>query len=251
MVKNGGVTMDEETKWERIKKRIKMFFKFFSGYVKVEMNPRTERENQLIRRRIFWIIFLIIVASLATYGIVVLIYGIQRIPDSELSCYEKYLTIISLLGVILTAIVTIFTTFFIVHQSKRIDYHKERLSVMPFLEISIDISLADHDTLDVLRKCNELKINCANKGNGLALHVSEDSDSYDTFEENITVGSSTELDVYYDSFPERITLRFMDIFENVYLQKFDVRYNDDFSKAYVTCFPPYLIKRTSRFRYVQ
>lgn len=243
--------MDRTERRKRVWKRIKTFFGFFSGYIKIEMNPRTEREKQLIRRRIFWIVFLVIVFSLITYGIFMLINGIKNFPESELSYYEKYLTMISFLSVILAAIVTITTTFFIVHQNKRIDYHKERLSVMPFLEISLEISqLGINETNIKPRK--RVQLFAANKGNGLAINVLEkDSDFGCSIPKNITVNSCAELEEYDNYFPEEVTLQFKDIFENEYEQTFQVLYLSENSTSNIYSSPPELVKRTSRFRYIQ
>ena len=104
--------MKRESRLRLIWIRIIEYLNFFSGYRKIEMVPRTNREKQIIRRRIIDAIIIILFIFFLIICVVNLFNSLVEIPESEISYYEKLLTGIALFSALLAVLIPIFTTYF-------------------------------------------------------------------------------------------------------------------------------------------
>ncbi len=231
--------------------RVKQLFQFTSGYRKVEMIPRTEREKQIVRKTVFWILFCIIIIGLLGYFF--------------------YSFFINNIEIMLTAIVTIATTYFIVHQSKKVDYHKERLEQLPVIDLAVYNNkqyLSDlGENIEYIYEGHEYNslLEITNIGKGIAFNVQSygltndiEYTGYDNWDctrlrnikvnGNKIVGLNCECDVYKRFI---IRFRFNDLFENRYQQDFTIKFEDNEKIQYIESGVPELQQRTHRFRYIQ
>ncbi len=229
--------------------RIKQLFQFASGYRKVDMIPRTEREKQIIRNTICWTVPCFIVLGL-------------------LVCYYHSI-LIKNLEIIITGIVTIATTYFIVHQSKKVDYHRERLENLPIIDLVIYKSSNNDeidDYMDCLEEGNEHHsiLEITNIGKGIAFNV-EAYGLDNEFEvlgyepekarlETIKVNGNKLIELNCncdDSSSFILRLNYNDLFENQYNQDFIIKYRDKDLIQRIESNAPILVRRTRRFRYIQ
>jgi|GEM_PF-2111077 len=236
--------------WDRLKKDIE----YYTGNVKWEKVPPTRREIQIFRRRAFLIIVGVAIMGLAVWGIISFYNGMVGINSDDFSDSDKYMATISLFSTIIGAIVTITVTYFIVHNSKKVDYHQERLSHMPIIGIQLQCNKEGQPSTMEKNENGVCKIplEMKNIGNGIALEIEEEDNDSDPFEvQNLPVNSTVEYIHYYSdsSSDGKFKFRFQDIFENKYSQEFSVKIYSDITR--ITCKPPELVRKTRRVRYCQ
>jgi len=238
--------------------RIKQLFQFVSGYEQVEMVPRTEREKQIIRNKILMGCLACVIIGLIIY----FLHSFIKDNQDNLKLFKDNV------GIILTSIVTILTTYFIVHQNKKVDYHKERLEHLPILDLTIykSINKEEINNIIILEEGNDYHsiFRVINIGKGIAFNVEaygldDESEAlgYDipkaSLETIIVNGYKIiQLNCNCDDY-NYFTLRFnyKDLFENQYNQDFIIKYNDDGAIEKIETKAPQLVRRTRRFRYIQ
>ena len=170
-----------------------------------------------------------------------------------------------IIGSVVTGLVTAFTTFLMIQREYKVDFHHERVEVLPvFTVLKVRNSkqyfdehgkyLGNDERLYV--KCsfgaieeNPLVIRMKNSGKGIALEVTIDNadedflGDFDVREEKL---------VYFPyHFEERffMNIKFRDIYDNIYTQRFEL-YNMG-EETLVRNYSPMLVMRTSRVRYQQ
>ena len=170
-----------------------------------------------------------------------------------------------IIGSVVTGLVTAFTTFLMIQREYKVDFHHERVEVLPvFTVLKVRNSkqyfdehgkyLGNDERLYV--KCsfgaieeNPLVIRMKNSGKGIALEVTIDNadedflGDFDVREEKL---------VYFPyNFEEKffMNIKFRDIYDNIYTQRFEL-YNMG-EETLVRNYSPMLVMRTSRVRYQQ
>ncbi len=242
--------------------RFRDFIKIISKSHEIEIVPRTEQEKQILRKRIFWIVFSSISVSALLLWLIIYFNNLNKVMNNGFSDAEKIVYTISLsgsiIGAVIAGLISILATYFIVHQNYKMDFHKERLSHIPILQIKSytklnntnnDIpKLVDGDSYKVF-------IEISNVGRGIALNVTtwifEESWNEASFG-IITYDSTKRFQISFDPDNNVYTLnfRFIDIFDNKYQQGFKLHCEDGIIKD-INCTIPTLIQKTRRIRYIQ
>lgn len=177
----------------------------------------------------------------------------------------------SILGALIAGVVTIFTTYFIIRRSYKVDYHTERIMAMPFFniveefhDISIDRNempkkvkkfwsshICDCVGGDLGTRYNLLKIKNQGRGPAFRMEISGAWPDY----ENYGWRSMAVDETYYIAVPnysnEKIKLTYYDLYGNYYFQLFVIHENEDRTCMRFEGDPPELIIRTNRIRYTQ
>lgn len=175
-----------------------------------------------------------------------------------------------IVGALLAGLVTIFTTYFIIRRSYKVDYHVERIAAMPFFTVktvSLDFSLekALPEKVENIRKKNAcdcidgsldhnyMMISIKNQGRGPAYHVEIAGrwpDYEDASSRSIMVDEQKYLLIpFYES--ERVRLTYYDLYGNFYSQEFYGNVNETRTYMRFESDPPRLELRTNRIRYRQ
>lgn len=180
----------------------------------------------------------------------------------------------AVLGAAIAGIVTVSTTILIIQRSYKIDYHRERLEVLPVLDMRI---FMEHYTIvedceeDLLRKANgqarESLISfgiyslgedaCVyiikNVGAGIAYNIQTVDFFSEEFEEAWSGGILPQGDALVLATSQKsegsISITFCDLYENKYRQIYSL--SKCSGQTRVTTYPPELICKTQRIRYTQ
>jgi hypothetical protein len=190
---------------------------------------------------------------------------------ATLKAAEKYVSwessISSFLGTFLGAIVSglaaVWTTYLVINRSYKMDYHNERMSIMPIFMISAyrDISQKQKDYYkknyksmiivkhDILK--NEMFIVFENVGKGIAFDVSFKR-YYDDWEgfylHTMQLGDEKAIAIYYQQYNE-VLVTYKDIYDNQYQQYFQISIDNESIEIFER--RPELVMRTKRARYTQ
>lgn len=176
-----------------------------------------------------------------------------------------------IIGALISGIVTIFTTLFIIRRSYKVDYHMERIAVLPLFsieEVFHDYSIDEKLMPKKIRKFEEKHVcSCIcgntdvqytlvkikNMGRGPAFHI-EISGTWPDYEDelykSILVGECCYIAIPHYS-DIKIKLSFYDLYGNYYFQSF--QNHENYAEKYMVfgCDAPELVLRTNRIRYRQ
>lgn len=173
----------------------------------------------------------------------------------------------ALIGAIIAGMATIGTTYLIVHKNDKIDYHRERMSVLPvfsfnYIENNIQLkkkinkikkSVSECDIFDIVDKYEKNTFICMfeNIGYGIALDVKRPDREDCTIDSELgdfEVGRKKYCIYNIDNDGE-FSISFSDLYGNKYIQLFKLRiYNDN---ILISTMSPELVIRTNRARYQQ
>lgn len=219
-------------------------------------------------------IILSFLSVICMLGFVILIVGVfshQMSINNLLSVDSIYSFWGSIAGSMIAGLVTIFTTYLIIQRSYKIDFHQERIAVLPFFEIDV---VANHFSTDLdsipeeIRKIMEshicystcimedaMLVEIKNVGAGPAFQVKVEGLTVDYEEplfQSITVDNKKYM-ICYSRNDFNIVLKFSDMYSNYYYQKFYSEMNQEWNDSYieVNANPPEIVLRTKRTRYVQ
>ncbi len=175
----------------------------------------------------------------------------------------------AIIGSIIAGLVTILTTYFIIHRSYKIDYHNERISVLPFFQTKV---IAEHFSMedeepDFVKEVSKesicvgyglrddsILIEIKNVGHDIAFAVKMSGTwgAYADYSfQSIYLNEKVYLVVEtHDELEFKI--EYHDLYGNLYFQKF-VRNESNLDGKYVyfESTPPELVNRTKRTRYCQ
>lgn len=274
--------MKKDERLSRILTHTRDWLKHISGYAKIDIYPQSKREAQIRKRRIFISIFsiafvvTIIVLLIPLFKQWLNYYNNSILKDATLD-NSDWLTFIgsfwgAIIGGITALIASVFTTWLIISRSDRLDRHQQRISNMPILHISISKVMTNklNETSDIEEFFihNEIRGACfyfekdegciykiENIGSGIALHVQqkylEISEQDKMF---FPALAKDEVKYFYcrNNTEDgcKISLEFLDVFENGYTQDFIfTRINDSMIIDEIGM--PKLAKPTLRYQYIQ
>lgn len=180
----------------------------------------------------------------------------------------------AVLGAAIAGIATVFTTALVIQRSYKIDYHRERLEVLPVLDMRI---LMEHYTIgedceeDLLQKAkgqaretiispgiyslgDDARIYIIkNVGAGIAYNIKTVDFFSEEFEEAWGSGILAQGDALVIATSQKsqgtVSITFCDLYENEYRQIYSLSQHNKQTK--VTSYPPDLIRKTQRIRYTQ
>lgn len=175
-------------------------------------------------------------------------------------------------GSMIAGLITIFTTYLIIQRSYKIDYHQERIAVLPFFEVSI---ISNHfstqidedipaDVKDIIENhicystClmeDAMLIEFKNVGSGPAFQVKVEGLT-DFYEEPVfqsIVVDNRKYMICYSRNDVKFKTKFYDIYGNYYYQCFTAESNFSGDEGYfeLNTNPPEIVLRTKRTRYIQ
>lgn len=147
----------------------------------------------------------------------------------------------SVIGSIIAGVISVITTYLIISKDHRIDFHRERLSVLP----AINMRYVKHDTKRNV-KVYEVKNVGLNTAFDIVFHIS-DMEFESIKLGNLAVGEK-HIDLLHDNFNDQndFYFSFYDVHGNFYNQvcTFGVQHSIDIKQ-------PELILKTDRYRYTQ
>ena len=180
----------------------------------------------------------------------------------------------AILGAAIAGIATVFTTALVIQRSYKIDYHRERLEVLPVLDMRI---LMEHYVIgedcerELLQKAkgqaretiispgvysigeNARVYIIKNIGTGIAYNIQTVNFFAEEFEEARGRGVLAQGDALVIATNEKsqgtVSITFCDLYENEYCQMYDL--SQCYGQTKVTTYPPELIRKTQRIRYTQ
>ena len=194
---------------------------------------------------------------------------IRELPDNSDGWNALNQLYSTLIITCISSFVTVITTFLVIQRSYKIDYHQERLTVMPVLRV---YNIANHfdcemvpdsltgyiNSLDLVHAytSNDAMLLCIeNIGKGISFNTIIRKGVMDDDEfclSSLGVNDKRYL-IMYSQKEISIKFEFRDIFGNLYYQTC-VGYEKDSNsggKIWFQMNPPELVKRTERYRYVQ
>ena len=176
-----------------------------------------------------------------------------------------------IIGALLAGIVTIFTTYFIIRRSYKVDYHAERIAAMPFFSLKtlfLEFHLDDENIPKKVKKFRKkhscdwidgstdrtyMMISLKNDGRGPAFHMEIEgrwADYNNCTCRSMMVGEERYLIIpYYER--EEVRLTYYDLYGNFYSQEFYGKLNAEQTRMLYESDPPRLELRTNRIRYRQ
>ena len=213
-----------------------------------------------------YIISIIIVGVGLFLGISLFKRGLPDNSDGWNALNQLYSTLII---TCISSFVTVITTFLVIQRSYKIDYHQERMAVMPILRV---YNIANHfdcemvpdtitgyiNSLDLVHAytSNDAMLLCIeNIGKGISFDTIIREGVIDDDEfclSSLGINDKRYL-IMYSQKEIHIKFEFRDIFGNLYYQTC-VGYekdNNSGGKIWFQMNPPELVKRTERYRYVQ
>lgn len=178
----------------------------------------------------------------------------------------------SIAGSMVAGLITIFTTYLIIQRSYKIDYHQERIAVLPFFEANIVLNHFSTEreedipaeVKDIIKNqicystClmeDAMLIEFKNIGSGPAFQVKVvglTADYEEPFFQSIVVDKKKYM-ICYSCENMKFKIEFYDIYGNYYFQSFISENNLNWDEGYfeLNTYPPEIILRTKRTRYVQ
>lgn len=169
----------------------------------------------------------------------------------------------SVFGAMIAGLITIITTYWIIKRSYQIDYHNERMEVLPVL--SIEIVRRHFSNIEDTEFLSELKdkyriyehelfddmmlMEITNIGSGIAFKIEVEGMWGDEgFFLSEVQKEKRKYIVTYDREDFHLNVRFYDVYGNLYMQTFESELSN---KLCVSGNPPELVMRTKRIRYCQ
>lgn len=171
----------------------------------------------------------------------------------------------AIIGGVFSSIATIATTYLVIHRSYKVDYHRERLEVMPVFSAKCFTGKQIEKIKIQYRKANGYGMQIEehaiyeqpqlillkNIGNGIAFHIEmrrypKESEAHYLN----TMEPMAQKGVIYENINRRkVVLSYHDLYGNQYIQYIHVYENG--GDMLTTAEQPELIVRTKRIRYVQ
>lgn len=226
------------------------------------------REDRLDKVLSFFLVF----GMLAFIVIIVGVFSYQIMVKNQNNSDSLYNFWGAIAGSMIAGLITIFTTYLIIQRSYKIDYHQERIAVLPFFEANIISNhfstQADEDIPAVVRDIIEnhifhstclmedaMLIEFKNVGSGPAFQVKVEGLT-DFYEEPLfqsIVVDNRKYMICYSRNNVKFTIKFCDIYGNYYYQCFTAESNfrDDEGYFEFNTNPPEMVLRTKRIRYIQ
>lgn len=229
------------------------------------VDPSNGERHGFIIRVIYPLIFLAVIICVSFIFLRSSMQLSNMAKDGKVSFVDLSAFYGVIIGSVVTGLVTAFTTFLMIQREYKVDYHHERVEVLPvftILKVRNSKQYFDehgnylgNDERPYI-KCsygalveNPLVIRMKNSGKGIALEVTIDNadedflGDFDVREEKL---------VYFPyNFEEKffMNIKFRDIYDNIYTQRFEL-YNMG-EETLVRNYSPMLVMRTSRVRYQQ
>lgn len=238
-------------------------FSFQENVLAVWSEPVYGEKHALLNKLSIGIIFLLLLCVSIGVGSIFYQYllSISHNPlgSSLLSFWG------SVFGSMIAGSVTIITTYWIIRRSYKMDYHNERMSVLPVFRITIPKRHFSNYLEEKEQWCEDLEsvtpvferevhkdmmlLKIENIGSGIAFKTnitglwgSED------FEMSELAQMAPKYIITPDKVSIRATIQYYDIYGNLYMQTFQ---SDRFGKLCINGNPPELVMRTKRIRYCQ
>lgn len=180
----------------------------------------------------------------------------------------------AVLGAAIAGIATVSTTILVIQRSYKIDYHRERLEVLPVLDMKVFLehyTIGENCEEDLLQKAKgqarEAIVSfgvCSlgedariyiikNVGAGIAYNIQTVNFFSEEYEEAYGGGILPQGDTLLLATSQKsegsVSLTFFDLYENQYCQVYLLSQHNGQTK--VTSYPPELIRKTKRIRYTQ
>lgn len=174
----------------------------------------------------------------------------------------------ALIAAIISGIISVTTTRWTLNRNLRIDFHQERLKVLPIINIKYIGEIIDDIDLDdsirnilASKSCyqyvcvgDRMLIEYSNIGCGTAFKVFDNGDlaqSYDQISlETLTPDDKKYMVIeYYDELTCR--MQFRDVYGNFYYQVIHGKIDYGFNQIQFNADPPEMVRRTNRIRYQQ
>lgn len=219
-------------------------------------------------------IWIAIVGIIFTISFIILLYLINSSNYRLDTDDQKEISIASVLLTILSCVTSVATTIVLMRQNYKIDYHKERIEVLPVFSASVlparrFFDNSDRNYISILKeKINEnisvlslldgkdpnVVIRLKNEGKGSAYNICFDS-NWTEYEEVQFQNCSVNQEKYIilnETQNCSFTCKYSDLYGNYYSQEFWVSYDTSTDDYYdLESEPPKLVFRTKRIRYVQ
>jgi hypothetical protein len=172
----------------------------------------------------------------------------------------------AILGSLVAGCATICTTYLIIHRDYKIDYHRERMAVLPVLSIRtvlnesvyidnrgdwINQGIAEADYYNIYTyddNINGKLFEIKNNGTGIAFNVRRENSEGGDFFGDFMQNEKKYIRLYVRD-ERRIVLVFNDMYENIYTQALTIKKH--FNQYIVMVSVPELVMRTNRARYQQ
>jgi hypothetical protein len=267
---------------QRAFENIKDLFKYLTGSPDVDFDPGSQAERKNVLARIITIIFIIVLITIILILLIPWIRYYNSIVDSKDIKADSWLGFIgafggAIIGAIIACIGTIVTTWQIIRNSHKDDFHRERMTVLPILEV-----IERTDLYKKYANCSKEKerigflqnngiwynpyaldeknysiFEIRNIGQGIAITVStvsmkkENGEPTPEFVHLSKDCSGLFLEEYNDKYDTLFRFGFYDIYDNYYEQDMTFRYEKQRGLYLVKTKMPVLIRKTPRIRYVQ
>ena len=177
----------------------------------------------------------------------------------------------SIAGSVISSLITILTTYWIIHRSYTVDYHQERMSALPFFKVDVlycgycldarpeNVERFYNDNtcgcVGGYLDCNYAMISVNSQGRGPAFNIEMSGawpDYDDGCQESLLQGESVYYEVpFYANCDINMKLTYYDIYGNYYMQNFTGHHIGKNNCVHMQTSPPKLVLRTDRLRYVQ
>ncbi len=183
----------------------------------------------------------------------------------------------AVLGAFVAGIATVATTVLVIRRSYQMDYHRERLEVMPVFDMTVlSRNISNCSNMEELKRIlnsnnepvaiegsidadeNKLVVcSLKNVGRGIAyktkiVGVWEDYEGHD-YSGLVAIDKEFWMaisEVYFRDGKISFLINYSDMYENEYSQEFELSFTSESGNSIIAS-PPDLIRKTSRVRYTQ
>ena len=229
-----------------------------------------ERNQKLLKMLYVFIVIFLFVGTL--FGVIFIGSSINKEVSSStsgLSWVEVNGFWGALLGSLMTGCATVITTYLIITKDYKMDYHRERMSVLPAFSIQQVLHKEEiiNDNGELCKNLNfpaenfisvcqsehhyDMRLfRVKNVGHGIAFSVTFIDNGIEFYDFSIGEEKYLYLNIRMINI---ILLNYMDIYENSYVQRFELRpiVDENHLRYRVKTYVPELYLRTKRARYQQ
>lgn len=179
------------------------------------------------------------------------------------SAYSSFLG--SAFGAGISGLAAIVTSYLVINRNYKVDYHNERLSVLPVFYITceqFDTQIHGSSQVNQFQSDKEkiymgyymtepMMVKIINKGRGTAFQVilKRFADDWDSISTGMLVPNDAASIVIEKGSYSSLCLEYYDLYHNKYTQMFQISH--DRNEFQVNAYQPDLIERTTRARYQQ
>lgn len=235
----------------------------------IDWNEPALKKSEDTIEKVLSVLLIIVMLSFVIVIVGAFMYQFGKVDDNTNDSLYGFWG--SIAGSMIAGLITIFTTYFIIQRSYKIDYHQERMAVLPFFETRIMANhfstelgevpkkvkkiINNHICFDDCIKEDAMLIEFKNVGRGPAFQVVIEglTDDYNNPLFQSIVVMNKKYVVCYSFNKINIKVRFCDVYGNYYYQCFVLERNSNDNESYceLNATPPELLLRTKKTRYIQ